>query len=118
MKETSILRTQASTRTTTYTDDNGMNVKDYDIPGTYGADNYFEQDYSYPTGQPPGYDKVRRPESPWQTYYLKGHENKLDPSMNSIICANSELNHRMDWGHMRRTRSLHTIASSTRLCSS
>ena len=61
--------TQASTRsprTTTYSDDNyeddGKNVKDYDMPDTY------RHNWSYCTSQPPGYDQVNGPESLWPLY--------------------------------------------------
>ena len=77
MKESNAPRTQASTgftRTTTAAndDDNSTDVEDYDMPDTYG------NDWSYLTGQPPGYDKFDRPESLWQPYYPEGHDNKLE----------------------------------------
>ena len=77
MRESNVLRTQASTGTTTYTNNDHMYADHYHMPDTYEQDYYSEQQCPYSTGQPPCYDPVHRPESFWQPYYLAGHKNEL-----------------------------------------
>ena len=72
MRESKVLKRQASTQTATYTDDDNTYADNYNMPETYREDYYFEQDW------PPGYDEVHQPESLWQPYYLAGHEKELD----------------------------------------
>ena len=46
MRELNVEKTQAPTRTTNYTNNDGTYAEDYDRADTYRDDLYFEQDYS------------------------------------------------------------------------